>query len=153
MKKLTPMLENAGVKILSNEKKTLEYKSVSFDIIGIEDIYTTEIEKAVSVFEDNENFQLVLVHQPQFVDRIMDKLENSKSLVLSGHTHGGQIRIPFMKTLYAPNQGFLPKYGDGLYELANSKLFISRGIGGTGKMPLRIFNRPEICLLTLKKDN
>lgn len=69
-------------------------------------------------------------------------------LVLSGHAHGGQIRLPFIGGLVAPNQGILPKYTAGLYEEQNTSMVVSRGLRNS-IIPQRIFNRPEIVVVQL----
>ena len=71
-------------------------------------------------------------------------------LVVSGHTHGGQVRLPFIGSLAVPSQGFFPKYDAGEYSNGNTKMIISRGIGNS-MVPLRINNPPEVVLIELKK--
>ena len=95
-----------------------------------------------------ESFCIILCHQPQIFD-LLDKRIKS-GLVLAGHTHGGQLRLPFMPTLYAPGQGILPKYGDGWYEKDGLKMFISRGVGATHFF-IRTFNPPEVAIIELQR--
>ena len=98
------------------------------------------------------SFHIILSHQPQIFD-ILRKYVSRRAfpaLVLAGHTHGGQVRLPFMPTLFAPGQGVLPKYGDGWYYSGGLKLFISRGVGAT-HFPLRIFNPPEVAIIELEQ--
>ena len=94
-----------------------------------------------------KGFHIILTHQPQIFDLICSK--NVNALVLAGHTHGGQIRLPFFPTLVAPGQGILPKYGVGWYHDKNAKLFVTSGIGAT-TFPLRMFNPPEVVLIELE---
>ena len=71
-------------------------------------------------------------------------------LVLSGHAHGGQWRIPFTgKGLYAPGQGTFPKLTQGRHISGKTTMIISRGLGNS-EFPLRLFNRPEVVALTVK---
>ena len=71
-------------------------------------------------------------------------------LVLSGHTHGGLIRLPFLGGLIAPMQGFFPEYDKGYFELGNNmQMIISAGLAGYGILP-RINNLPEICVIDIK---
>lgn len=94
----------------------------------------------------NDAFLIAVYHQPQYLDHLAVKPDMS----FCGHTHGGQIRLPFCRTLYAPGQGFMPKYGDGLYDFDGKKMYISRGVGTT-VFPVRFFNRPEITVIELRK--
>ena len=66
-----------------------------------------------------------------------------------GHSHGGQVRIPFIGGLVAPDQGLFPKYTSGYYTKDESTMYVSRGLGNS-IIPIRIFNRPEIIVVTLK---
>jgi len=109
-----------------------------------------EVEAAAAKSHSNENsaFWLALFHQPQFIEYLKEKPD----LSLCGHTHGGQLKLPFLPSLYAPKQGFFPKYGDGFYDFNGKKMYVSRGIGAT-YFPLRFWNRAEITILTLKKHH
>ena len=69
-------------------------------------------------------------------------------LVFSGHAHGGQVRLPFIGGLFAPGQGIFPKYTSGLYKVGETSIVVSRGLGNS-LFPLRVFNRPELVLVTL----
>ena len=68
-------------------------------------------------------------------------------LVLSGHAHGGQVRLPFIGGLVAPNQGVFPTYTAGLYEEQNTSMVVSRGLGSI--IPQKNFNRPELVVVQL----
>jgi len=95
---------------------------------------------------NKENLSVLLAHEPQYLKNYADA---GVDIVLSGHAHGGQIRIPFTNVgLVAPNQGFLPKYTSGQYSSDNTSMFVSRGIGNS-ILPLRIFNCPEIVELEI----
>ena len=89
---------------------------------------------------------ILLAHHPE---RIEDYARTCVDLVLSGHAHGGQVRI-FGQGLYSPDQGVLPRYTSGIYVKDCTKLYVSRGAGTHSFLPPRIFNRPEIDLITLK---
>ena len=84
-----------------------------------------------------------------------DRFESQYSLlgadlVLSGHGHGGIIRLPFTDGLLSTNRTFFPTYTAGLYEANGSCLFVTRGLGNSGPS-FRLFNRPEVAVLTLHK--
>ena len=71
-------------------------------------------------------------------------------LVISGHGHGGVIRLPFTDGLVSTDRTFFPSYTAGLYEKNGSTLFVTRGLGNTGPS-FRLFNRPEVAVLTLRR--
>ena len=73
-------------------------------------------------------------------------------LVLTGHAHGGQFRLPLIGGLIAPNQGLFAKYDDGLYSEGNTNMIVSRGLGNS-IIPFRFNNRPEVVLIELKGQN
>ncbi len=91
-------------------------------------------------------YSVLLAHRPQFFDLY---IRHGADLTLSGHVHGGQIRLPFVGGLFAPEQGFFPDYGGGVYKSGESTMVVSRGLGNS-KFPLRINNRPEIIVIELK---
>ena len=99
---------------------------------------------------DAENeFTVLLSHRPELFEIYAD---NNMDLVLSGHAHGGQFRLPFVGGLVAPNQGLFPKYDAGLYTEENTNMVVSRGIGNS-ILPFRFNNRPEVILIELKCTN
>lgn len=94
-----------------------------------------------------EKNKILLAHMPHFIDRYA---KAGYELVLSGHAHGGQWRIPFTKTgIYSPGQGMFPKLTSGEHLRGNTKMIISRGLGNS-QCPLRLFNRPEIVVINIK---
>lgn len=107
-------------------------------------VYKEKLEEFCKVSENE--FTILLSHRP---DAFEEYIENNINLTFSGHAHGGQIRLPFTEGLFAPNQGFLPKYTSGVFEKNEAKMVVNRGIG-KGAFPFRIFNRPEIVKVTLK---
>ncbi len=91
---------------------------------------------------DDDVFTLLLAHRP---DRI-DSYSEGFDITVSGHAHGGQLRIPgLLPGLYAPNQGWFPKYTSGLYPAGEGWLLVSRGLARSA-VP-RLFNRPELVIL------
>jgi hypothetical protein len=87
-------------------------------------------------------FSIVLFHSPSFFDVAAGRA----SLCLAGHTHGGQVRIPFMKPLWLPKG--VGRYLDGWYEQQGSKMYVSRGLG-MSKLPIRFMCRPEVTFITV----
>lgn len=94
-----------------------------------------------------EAFHLFLCHKPEIYPQIADI---GFDLMLSGHAHGGQIRLPGLPALVAPGQGFLPRYVGGLYQEGRGAMALSRGLGASSRMPFRFWNPPEILCITLQ---
>lgn len=103
-----------------------------------------------TIFEitpDFDTYKILLAHEPQFLRRYS---RAGYDLVLSGHAHGGQWRIPFTdQGIYAPGQGLLPELTSGEHILGPTHMIISRGLGNS-EFPLRINNRPEVVVIDLK---
>ena len=89
---------------------------------------------------------IVLAHLPDTIIFVQAYNDWDIDLFLSGHTHGGVIRLPWFGGLFAPMQGWFPKYDKGYFNPGKVQLIISAGLAGHGRVP-RIFNRPEICVL------
>ena len=93
-------------------------------------------------------FSVLLSHRPELVE---DYRELAFDLVVSGHAHGGQWRLPHLiNGAYAPHQGILPDYAGGMYELDNTTLIVSRGLARETTLVPRIFNRPELVLVEIQ---
>lgn len=100
----------------------------------------------VTVDVANEEFVLLLSHRPEYIE-MYDQYP--LDLCLTGHAHGGQFRIPFVGGIYAPGQGFFPKYTSGLYATEDLEMYVGTGIGNS-TVPFRIFNPPEIITIVLE---
>lgn len=150
-------LADLDVTVLEDEYIELEHSGQTITLIGVEDpSFQTDylFGDAASVMDDKLNkmnldrdsFQLLLSHRPELFQVYVD---NSLDLVLSGHAHGGQFRLPLVGGLYAPNQGFFPEFDAGIYSDSNTHMIVSRGIGNS-LIPVRFNNRPELVLIELK---
>ena len=95
----------------------------------------------------DDGYTVLLSHRPELFSVYR---EAGVDLALAGHVHGGQFRFPWGGGLIAPNQGLFPKYTQGLYEEEGGKMIVSRGLGNSS-VPIRLFNRPEVVAVTLKK--
>ena len=102
--------------------------------------------KLARLTDGGDEYTVLLAHRPEYIDSY---IAGGADLVLSGHAHGGQIRLPFIGGLAAPGQGLFPKYDAGLYSVGGSDMIVSRGLGNS-LFPLRVNNRPEIVLITLE---
>lgn len=154
-------LINLGVTVLHDETITLEKNGQSILLLGIDDpgfTPATELSNGTAAMIDskikelkaeNASFTLLLSHRPELFDTYA---QNDIDLTLSGHAHGGQIRLPFIGAVIAPNQGLFPEYDAGLYTYGNANMIISRGIGNS-VIPFRFNNRPEVVLIQLEKPD
>jgi len=149
-------LSDVGIRVLANEKVKVRAGDSEIDMIGYRDYYFLQKEGFFGVdkltAQDSGRYTVILEHQPQLFPLLKGR---PFDLMLSGHTHGGQVRLPLLPVLYAPGQGILPRYGQGWYSQEKggfvNNLYISQGIGAT-KFPVRLFNRPEIAIISIIGD-
>ena len=97
-------------------------------------------------YQNFDGYKILLTHNPAYFD---DYAAAGFDLVLSGHTHGGQIRLPFIGAVYCPDQGFFPEYDSGVITKGDSTIVISRGIGNSS-FPIRFLCRPEVVVIELQ---
>lgn len=135
-------LISLGACVLDNERVLIKRGEDCLNLIGVKNSAGLKEMKALT---DKEAFNLLLSHRP---DKAEMYRQCGADLVLTGHAHGGQVRL-WGRGLYAPDQGVLPKYTAGLYALGDTVLFVSRGAGNHNRVP-RVFNRPEINLIRLR---
>ena len=95
---------------------------------------------------DFDGYSILLSHQPEDFDNYV---AGGYDLVLSGHAHGGQIRLPLIGGLYTPGQGLFPKYDAGMYSQGKTDMYVSCGIGNSS-FPIRFNNQPEVVLIVLQ---
>lgn len=153
-------LEMAGVTILEDEALQLECDGEILTLIGISDPDFTikgdifnEVPGMVkaklnSLIDDNNNYIILLSHRPELFETYVCC---GVDLVLSGHAHGGQFRLPYIGGIVAPNQGLFPKYDSGLYTDGITNMVVSRGLGNS-IIPFRFNNRPEVILVELNVE-
>ncbi|WP_088293778.1 metallophosphoesterase [Bacillus mycoides] len=154
---LEKKLKKQHVTVLRNEHVIIQKGGHEINLLGIDDpeFNTGDIDEG-SIVKDAivkakietqpDRYNVLLSHRPEFLESYADE---QVDLVLSGHAHGGQVWLPFIGGLVAPNQGILPKYTAGLYEQQNTSMIVSRGLGNS-IIPQRVFNRPEIVVVQLK---
>ena len=151
---LKKTLTEHGVTVLSNQYLPLEREGETVVLVGIDDPNGHADQKppetvAAELYADfGDVFWLLLAHRN---DRFAEQYSLlGADLVLSGHGHGGMIRLPFTDGLFGTNHDLFPSYTAGLYEENGSVLLVSRGLGPSGLIP-RLFNRPDVAVLTLRK--
>lgn len=156
--KLKEQMTKAGVVILNDEGTKIKRGKASIHLLGLNDPDFTETDDAYEsaamidaklkdMLSVSNEYTILLSHRPELFDVYA---ANNIDLVLSGHAHGGQFRLPFIGGLVAPNQGLFPKYSEGVYEKNQTKMIVSRGLGNS-IIPVRINNRPELVVITLNK--
>ncbi|MFD0697058.1 metallophosphoesterase [Paenibacillus sp. GCM10027628] len=144
------ILENGGFKTLFNDYRMIRSGGQAIQVVGVEDMLTGNPNLAKALHGTYKQvFTLLLSHCPNFADIAANE---SIDLQLSGHSHGGQIRLPLLGAVVTPPLG--NKYVSGLHTVAGSDLqiYTTRGIGTT-IFPLRFLCRPEIAVITLKTRN
>ena len=157
---LKSQMKSASVNILENSYSSISKENSKINIIGINDPsfdalrlfeYTDEqiVSKNLEKLTNNsDEYTILLSHRPELFDTYCSYNIN---LVFAGHAHGGQIRLPFIGGVIAPNQGFFPQYTSGLYQKGNTNMIVSRGLGNSA-FPFRINNRPEIVVVKLSNN-
>lgn len=152
-------LEKAGVTTLENKGIEIKRGKESIVLAGAKDPYfirseTQELNCDIldknlrEILKNRKNeFTVLLSHRPEHLSVYA---KHNIDLCLTGHAHGGQIRLPFIGGLFAPNQGFFPKFDAGLLKEQSTSMIISRGVGSS-QFPLRFLNPPEVPVITLKK--
>lgn len=144
---------DAGVTVLRMSSGVLTVRGQRIALCGIPDPYEMVFSGAPDTEEqlrqaledvDSADFTVLLAHRPELLAKYA---QFPLDLVVSGHAHGGQVRIPgVLNGLYAPNQGWFPKLAGGAYTQDGTTLIVSRGLAVRTRLP-RIFNRPEVVLV------
>ncbi len=148
-----------GVVVLGDEKIGFQQENQTINLLGVNDpsfqadyLFDDDnsiMEKKLQYLDiEDSSFNVLLSHRPELIDVYA---KYNIDLVLSGHAHGGQFRLPIVGGIIAPNQGLLPKYDSGLYTEGNTNLVVSRGIGNS-IFPFRFNNRPELIIIELQHD-
>jgi predicted MPP superfamily phosphohydrolase len=149
----------AGVTVLENQTEVIRYLNSNIKIIGISDpsfnsdylfgdeefVMKSQLEETL---QGEDDFKVLLSHRPEFFELYTDY---EIDLVLSGHAHGGQFVLPFLGGLFAPGQGFFPRYTAGLYSTNDLEMYVGTGIGNS-VIPVRIFNPPEVLTIILEAN-
>lgn len=146
-RRVTGALRSAGIQVLLNQATPIESDGGRFWLSGVNDVAEGKSDLAASLHPIPSGEPVVLLaHEPDFADYVS---RHAVDLQLSGHSHGGQIRFPFVPPLYLPMLG--KKYIWGRYEIGNLKLYTNPGLGTIG-VPARLNCPPEVTLLTLRRS-
>lgn len=149
-----------GVQVLRDDWMPLARGGEEIALLGLDDpgfsagedwtlaegLDQTQARLSALLAQAGDRFSLVLSHRPELLPAYA---EAGADLVLSGHAHGGQVRLPGIGGLFAPGQGILPRLTSGVHARGETRLVVSRGLGNSA-FPLRVFNPPEIVTVTLR---
>lgn len=150
-------LEAVSVTVLEDCMIHLNREGVSIALLGLADPNFTirgdlfnEVPAMIStklnsLLENGQEYSLLLSHRPELFETYVDC---GIDLILSGHAHGGQFRLPLIGGVIAPDQGLFPQYDAGLYSEGSTNMVVSRGLGNS-IIPIRFNNRPEIVVIEL----
>lgn len=150
---LTSRIAETGVTVLEASSVSLSVRDQNISLCGIPDPYaggvTEDYLTAAAADAAEGAFTILLAHRPELIGKYA--ATGDFDLVVSGHAHGGQVRIPLLVNgLYAPNQGFFPKYAGGRYDVDGTTLIVSRGLSTQKQMGIpRVFNRPELVIVEI----
>jgi uncharacterized protein len=142
-------IKTSGITYIGNKGVWIKENDAKIRIGGVGDFNNgNQIQRATTATVSPKDFVILLTHNPDYFPEVN---KNKIDLVLSGHTHGGQVTFfglwaPIVRSIYGQ------KYRTGIIKEANTTLIVSNGIGTSG-LPLRLFARPQIIVLELKKKN
>ena len=134
-------LENSYETILSSNNENIYIMGLGNVINNLDDV-----DKISSLIKDSDGFKIMLVHEPDISDEIIDNID--VDLILGGHSHNGQVRLPFVGALYTPKGA--KKYYDEYYKVNDTDIYVSSGIG-VSNVNMRLFNRPSINFYRINK--
>ena len=143
--RMCAQMESLGVAVLRGASVVWTLNGQSIVVCGIDDPDSgaEQLHTAAETAEEN-TFTVLLAHRPE---KIGEYLQYPFDLIVSGHAHGGQWRLPgLIDGLYAPHQGLFPKYTGGRYDFDGSIFLVSRGLARESTVVPRFFNRPELVL-------
>ena len=157
MQSMFDYLSSKGVVVLRGNSDEIKINGNVITISGIDDPEVNTYDATYPTWEEQlkqageciepVHLNILLAHRPEHTNKYF---KYDFDIVLSGHAHGGQFRIPFiLNGFYAPNQGFFPKLAGGLYDFDGRKLLVSRGLARESTCLPRIFNRPELVFVNL----
>jgi hypothetical protein len=145
--RVTSSLSAGGIQVLVNQSVPMERNGARFWLAGVDDVLSGNSDLKETLHNVPADEALVLLaHEPDYADRVA---HFPVDLQLSGHSHGGQVRVPFVPPLFLPE--LAQKYIWGLYKIGGLTLYTNPGLGTVG-VPVRINCPPEITLLTLRRS-
>jgi predicted MPP superfamily phosphohydrolase len=144
MPELAAALRPLGVEYLVNARRSLRWRGAEFTLAGVDDVWDGELDMAAALEgAPADGFTVLLCHVPDMAD---EAAARGVDLQLSGHTHGGHMRLPWLGSFVLPRYGW--RYPVGHHRIGRTQLYVSRGVGG---MPLRLGCPPEATIITLRR--
>lgn len=145
--RVTHSLRSVGIQVLANQSVPIEGKGARFWLGGVDDVLegSADLDATLHNIPANESV-ILLAHEPDYADHVA---RYAVDLQLSGHSHGGQVRVPFVRPLWLP--ALAKKYIWGLYKIGGLTLYTNPGLGTVG-VPVRMNCPPEITLLTVRRS-
>lgn len=150
------MFRDNGIMVMEGDTDRVTIGDTTVNISGIDDpdggktAFFNQLDEVGSKL-DEETFTVLLSHRPEQIDAY---LEYRFDLILSGHAHGGQWRIPgLLNGLLAPDQGFFPRYAGGLYPFEEQVMIVSRGLAKESTRVPRFFNHRELVIVDIVPDS
>ncbi len=138
-------LSDCGVHILNGSTVLWMENGEAVQLIGMFDTeFSTHIIRDAAPLIEPELYSIFLFHRPEYAE---EAAEFGFDVMLSGHTHGGQVRLPLIGSIYAPNQGWFPQYDVGKFTVNGMDMIVTQGLGESGFM--RILTPPEAVVITL----
>lgn len=147
-------LQEIGVINAENRTIPLYKRQSRIDLVGLREDYKEyksyepmDLKKYLG--EKGQYFTLLLAHNAL---KFKDYVNWGADLILSGHVHGGVIRLPFIGGVFSPDRSLFPKYDKGIYKEGQTSMIVSTGLG-PARIPFRLFNRPELVVIKLKSQS
>jgi len=142
-------MQKTGAVYLDNDDIKVQIKGQEILIGGLSSYpdYYTPYYDFVAEYEKSDLFKLLLCHYPEYYPGTLEKYD--LDLILSGHAHGGQVRLPLIGGVFAPEQGFFPEYTKGVYKSDTATMIVTAGLGDSNPFP-RINNPPELVIIDIK---
>ncbi|WEG72760.1 metallophosphoesterase [Vagococcus intermedius] len=150
------LLSQSSATLLENDYETIYINQHKIGIIGLKN-NVTSLNKKRQESLPNHTINLLLAHHPEHFHEYLTNFDEKDNVIaiFSGHAHGGQIRLPLIDGLLSPNQGWFPRYTNGLYQevtRSTTYLIVSRGLSNS-RFPFRINNKPHLINVILTKKN
>lgn len=137
-------LMGLGVTVLEDSSVFIEKEGQQICIAGLREHLSVSDQHINTILQD-QTYSILLSHRP---DHAAAFSASNADLVLCGHTHGGQLRLPFIGAVYTPGEGLFPQYDSGYFSFDDSAMIISQGLGNSS-FPFRVNCRPEIVVIEL----